>query len=150
MIHSFERANRPAFFFLEKCFCFSVAQNGIHQQTPPQQQPQQSLAAQLQEVKQIQSSTMGIKEQLKRVFEKLRLQIVEEFLEDNDNAAVLQRQYHNVLRLQEDRHIDEKRNLIESYLLKVSALEAQLLEAQNRIDDLVQLQKVRSCFQLLR
>ena len=148
MIHSFERANRPAFFCPRKMFLFffpPFAQNGIHPQTPPQQQPQQSLAAQLQEVKQIQSSTMGIKEQLKRVFEKLRLQIVEEFLEDNDNAAVLQRQYHNVLRLQEDRHIDEKRNLIESYLLKVSALEAQLLDAQNRIDDLVQLQKVRSC-----
>lgn len=46
----------------------------------------QSLASQLQQVKQNGSPVAGsagstIKEQLKRVFEKLRLQIVEEFLE---------------------------------------------------------------------
>lgn len=97
------------------------------------------------EVKQIQAGASGIKDQLKRVFEKLRLQIVEEFLEggdENASAVLLQRQYHSVLRMQEDRHLDEKRSLIESYLLKVSALEAQLNEAHNRIEDLVQLQKV--------
>ncbi len=47
----------------------------------------QTLAAQLEEAKQLnnQGTSVGsastIKEQLKRVFEKLRLQIVEEFLE---------------------------------------------------------------------
>lgn len=45
---------------------------------------------------------------------------------------------------QEERHGDEKRSLIESHLLKLSALEAQLVEAQIRCEDLVQLQTVIS------
>lgn len=44
---------------------------------------------------------------------------------------------------QEDRHATERRNLTESYLLRLSATEAQLNEALIRVDDLVQLQKVR-------
>ncbi|XP_057374956.1 ninein-like isoform X2 [Daphnia carinata] len=109
----------------------------------------QSLAAQLQEVKHQTSSGpvvnaggSTIKEQLKRVFEKLRLQIVEEFLEGNDSVATLQNQYRNVLVQQEERHAEEKRSLIESHLLKLSALEAQLAETQIRNEDLVQLQTV--------
>ncbi|EFX84463.1 hypothetical protein DAPPUDRAFT_222984 [Daphnia pulex] len=111
----------------------------------------QSLAAQLQEVKQEQcesgpvvNSAGGstIKEQLKRVFEKLRLQIVEEFLEGNDSVATLQNQYRSVLVQQEERHAEEKRSLFESHLLKLSALEAQLAETQIRNEDLVQLQTV--------
>ncbi|XP_045033460.1 ninein isoform X2 [Daphnia magna] len=111
----------------------------------------QSLAAQLQEVKHQTSSgpvvntgASTIKEQLKRVFEKLRLQIVEEFLEGNDSVATLQNQYRNVLLQQEERHAEEKRSLFESHLLKFSALEAQLAETQIRNEDLVQLQTVSS------
>nr|CAH0106025.1 unnamed protein product [Daphnia galeata] len=107
----------------------------------------QSLAAQLQEVKHHQPSDVDsrgstIKEQLKRVFEKLRLQIVEEFLEGNDSVATLQNQYRSVLVQQEERHAEEKRSLFESHLLKLSALEAQLAETQIRNEDLVQLQTV--------
>merc|ERR550517_1424850 len=51
-------------------------------------------------------------------------------------------QYHAILQMQENRHLDEKRGLVESYLLKLSALEAQLIETQNRCEDLVQLQNV--------
>lgn len=43
---------------------------------------------------------------------------------------------------QEERHVEEKRSLIESHLLKLSALEAQLVEANIRCEDLVQLQTV--------
>jgi len=83
-----------------------------------------------------------IKGQLKRVFEKLRLQIVEEFLEGSDGVADLKQQYHAILLQQEDRHLDDKRRLVESYLLKLSALEVQLIESHNRCEDLVQLQTV--------
>ena len=66
------------------------------------------------------------------------------FIQGNDSVATLQKQYRNVLFQQEDRHAEEKRSLVESHLLKLSAVEAQLNEAQIRIEDLVQLQKVRS------
>lgn len=56
--------------------------------------------------------------------------------------AALQSQYRNVLLQQEERHVEEKRGLVESYLLKLSAVEAQLGEAKSRVEDLVQLQSV--------
>lgn len=65
------------------------------------------------------------------------------FYQGNDSVAALQNQYRNVLLQQEERHGEEKRSLIESYLLKLSALEAQLVESQIRCEDLVQLQTVK-------
>lgn len=60
----------------------------------------------------------------------------------NDSVATLQNQYRNVLLQQEERHAEEKRSLIESHLLKLSALEAQMAETRIRNEDLVQLQTV--------
>ena len=63
-------------------------------------------------------------------------------MQGNDSVATLQSQYRNVLMQQEERHVDEKRSLTESYLLKLSAIEAQLVDSQIRCEDLVQLQSV--------
>ena len=71
-----------------------------------------------------------IKGQLKRVFEKLRLQIVEEFLEGSDGVADLKQQYHAILLQQEDRwtsiegrppyplNIHENVSLIQSFIIR--------------------------------
>jgi len=120
-------------------------ENGRREEEDGPVEAQQSLAAQLQDVKSSAPAAGGaatIKEQLKRVFEKLRLQVVEEFLEGNDPVDAMKLQYHAILQMQENRHFDEKRGLVEFHLLKLSALEVQLIEAQNRCDDLVQLQNV--------
>ena len=125
--------------------CYWIAQDEMKENDRGENGPveaQQSLAAQLQDVKSGPVAGVTIKEQLKRVFEKLRLQIVEEFLEGNDCVEAMKMQYHAILQMQENRHLDEKRGLVESYLLKLSALEAQLIETQNRCEDLVQLQNV--------
>ena len=76
------------YFILKNIFLFFWwTKNGWNGINDSDHSEGQSLAAQLQEVKHINNSPMAvsagstIKEQLKRVFEKLRLQIVEEFLE---------------------------------------------------------------------
>ncbi len=71
-------------------------------------------------------------------------QLLFPILKGNDSVATLQNQYRNVLVQQEERHAEEKRSLIESHLLKLSALEAQLAETQIRNEDLVQLQTVNN------
>lgn len=132
---------------MDQCVYYWIVQDEMKENGPKENGPveaQQSLATQLQlqDVKSVPVAGVTIKEQLKRVFEKLRLQIVEEFLEGNDCVDAMKLQYHAILQMQENRHLDEKRGLVESYLLKLSALEVQLVEAQNRCEDLVQLQNV--------